>query len=710
MDQDLPDNDVIPDTAEQERQDAGENIDTVIFNKKFDRRLGFPVKFGNKSIKSQGNAWIVYIGIKNLIAPIPTSSRDRLQKLSLACQWLICCAASFIAMVPGLYAQTAVRTDDHSNQHIFSYGEISSFEDIKGLFTIAEVSASGFTGFQPELEFIPKNYHSGSTYWYRIKINKTQESKKSWVLEFYDPTIDHIAFYAPDGKGGFITSQYGASQPFEKRLFHHKNVTVRLDEQLAGEQVYYFSVRSQQPSNIMVVLKPMNWFIQYGLKEYFFSGIFYGMILIFCLYNLVMFFALRQKQYLYYIIYNLSIGVFEMSSNGFAYQYLWPDAPGWNEIAFGVALYSASVFSLLFTREFLSLRKRAPLLDKVLLWLIGLRSLFFLLCLLVNKQWFIYKFIDALPLLAAFYAGCHILRKKYYPARFFVAGYSFLLIGFIIRALKTLASVNLPFGPLNFYSLSFCFLMEMFFVSFAIGDKVRWLKRKKEIAQKRMIAEMQLNQELKDKLNKELEKQVAERTREVVEKSGVIERQNEELLAANELLTQQSEEIARMNELLDRDNKVLQVNIKKVTQARVMSAEMSFEEFARIYPDDAVCAQFLSDLKWEHGYACRRCNNPHFFQGHLPHSRRCSKCAYEESATTNTIFQHAHIPLNKAFYMAYMVYSTKGKISSYKLAEMLSIRQSTCWSYAGKVKKLMDSRKKELRDAGEKGWSKLVIE
>jgi two-component system, sensor histidine kinase LadS len=620
--------------------------------------------------------------------------------------WILLAALT----APALHAQTAVVTDDHFNQHIFSYGEIASFEDPKGSLTISDVSDGAFTRFTPEREFIPKNYHSASTYWFRIKIRKDPNSQKNWVLEFYDPTIDHIAFYAPDGKSGFTESQYGASQPFGQRLFHHKNVTVPLDGQLTGDQAYYFSVRSQQPSNIMVVLKPISWFIQYGLKEYFYSGIFYGMILIFCLYNLVMFLALRQKQYLYYITYNLSIGVFEMSSNGFAYQYLWPDAPGWNEIAFGVALYSASIFSLLFTREFLSLRIKAPLLNKVILWIIGLRSLFFLLCLTVNRHWFVYKFVDAIPLILAFYSGWHILRRKYYPARFFVAGYSFLLTGFIIRALKTISSVNLPFGPLNFYSLSFCFVMEMVFVSFAIGDKVKWLKKKKELVQRRMIAEMQINQQLKDNLNRELEKQVAERTREVVEKSGVIAQQNEELVEANELLKQQSEEIARMNELLDRDNKVLQVDIKKVNQARVMSAEMPFGEFARIYPDDMVCCQFLAELKWEKGYACRKCDNTHFFNGHLPHSRRCSKCSYEESATTNTIFQNAHIPLNKAFYMAYMVYSTKGKISSYKLSEILSIRQSTCWSYAGKVKKLMGARKKELRDAGEKGWSKLVIE
>ena len=60
--------------------------------------------------------------------------------------------------------------------------------------------------------------------------------------------------------------------------------------------------------------------------------------------------------------------------------------------------------------------------------------------------------------------------------------------------------------------------------------------------------------------------------------------------------------------------------------------------------------------------------------------------------------------------MAYKVYATNGKISSYKLSEELIIRQSTCWSYASKVKKILTERKKELKNAGEMGWSKLVLE
>lgn len=115
-------------------------------------------------------------------------------------------------------------------------------------------------------------------------------------------------------------------------------------------------------------------------------------------------------------------------------------------------------------------------------------------------------------------------------------------------------------------------------------------------------------------------------------------------------------------------------------------------------------------MKWEKGYNCRKCNHTHYGSGHLPYSRRCSKCGYEESVIAYTILQNTRIPINKAFYMIFLMYSTKGKISSYKLSEILSIRQSTCWAYSTRIKKAMEKRKKELRGNDKRGWSKLVLE
>src|SRR3569833_3433515 len=100
----------------------------------------------------------------------------------------------------------------------------------------------------------------------------------------------------------------------------------------------------------------------------------------------MMFIAMRQRQYLYYVAYNLSIGLYEMCADGIAYQYVWPGSPMWNHNAYGVALFSASIFSIHFTQNLLNLKTNAPRLNKIVLKLIRLRSLFFVLCLTKNPN------------------------------------------------------------------------------------------------------------------------------------------------------------------------------------------------------------------------------------------------------------------------------------------------------------------------------------
>lgn len=634
------------------------------------------------------------------------------------CRKPILLIALFVIGVFGhAFPQRTVEIADSQDQHMFIGDEIQYLEDTTGGYTLAEILSPALNGrFVNSRTNTPQNYNLKSTYWYRIRIRHNPESGKNWVLEFFDQTIDDITAYSPDGHGGYVMRRMGDQLPFRNREYAHKNFELNIPNTTAYDGAYYFRVKSHQTADAIIVLRSVNRFIQYALDEYFIFGIFYGMVLVFSFYNLMMYLAVRQVQYLYYVLYNLSVGLFEMCIDGIAYQYLWPDAPHWNQYAYGIALYGISIFALQFTRTLLYTHKKAPVLDRIILGIMVLRTLFFAVCLFIDTDWFSYKFVELVPLAVAFYTGIYIYRKGYHPARFFVLGYTFLSIGFIHKLLLMLHVDGLNFGVVTYYSLSICFVLEMIFLSFAIGDKVRVLKTKKDKAQKQIIHQMRLNEKLKDSLNSRLEAQVEERTREVLEKSAIIEAQNQELTEVNALLQKQKEEILQMNRLLEKDNEVLHTNVVKVTQARVMSAEVDFEEFSRIYPDNDSCFRFLAAMKWgsdaagDH-YECRKCGHNHYFHGHSPHSRRCAKCDYDESVIAHTIFQNTRIPINKAFYMVFLMYTTKGKISSHKLSEILSIRQGTCWAYASRIKKVMQDRRKEIAASrsGE-GWSLLVLD
>ena len=109
-----------------------------------------------------------------------------------------------------------------------------------------------------------------------------------------------------------------------------------------------------------------------------------------------MYFAIREVKYLIYIFYLLSVGVCSMSSDGIAYQYLWPQYPAWNQIATGVSIYCIVVSALLFTRHFLATRLNAPVLDKIIVYFLIVRSVFFLLALFFEHL-FTYRFIEIIP-------------------------------------------------------------------------------------------------------------------------------------------------------------------------------------------------------------------------------------------------------------------------------------------------------------------------
>lgn len=614
-------------------------------------------------------------------------------------------------MYSNLSAQEVVSISDKVDQHIFSYGQIDILHDSTKRLTFEQVSDSKNSNlFIPNKKNTPQTLQLNSPYWFRIKIKNNSKADKHFLLEFFDQTLDHITAYIPQQDGSYKIKEFGDKLNFENRQLRHKNFEIYLNNENDEVQTYYFKIESSQIGDGIIVLRTVDWFIAYALNEYFYFGIFYGMILVFSFYNLIMFIAMRQKQYLYYVLYNLSVGLFEMSTDGVAYQYLWPNSPMWNQIAYAFALYAVSIFSLLFTRELLLVKSKAPKLNKIIIYLIGLRTIWFLFCLIFDQNLFNYKFLDAIPLLLAFVTGIYIYKRGYQPARFFVLGYSFLFLGFTLKFFIMLGFSWLNFSVFSYYALSISFILEMVFLSFAIGDKLRILKKNKDKVQRQMIQQMAMNAKLKDKMNQELEDQVEQRTRETFHKSLIIEAKNSELLEANDRLRQQAEEISRINTLLEQNNQELQTNVEKVTRDRVMSADVDFEEFSKIYPDKESCNQFLSDLKWQNGYTCKKCKNNHFYPGHIALSRRCSKCSYEESVTTDTVFHNTRIPIVKAFYMVFLIYSSKGKISSHKLSEILGIRQSTCWTYGSKIKLVMEERKSQLKKANKDGWSQLVLD
>lgn len=525
-------------------------------------------------------------------------------------------------------------------------------------------------------QFKPKDYCVSCTYWVKVPLSISETSKKQWVIEFYDQTIDEITAYFPTKSGAYTSDQVGDYFPFNKKSVLHKNFEWLIDPEIKGQQEVYFKVRSHAYADVRIAIRTVNRFIHYALNEYFLYGLFYGMIFIITVYNLLIFFAIKEQKYLFYTFYILSVGIYAMCVDGIAYQYLWPNWPEWNQIAYGTALFSLIFWSVLFSRRFLNTAVRAPKLDKLLLGTLMLRTLVFLYAISFDYELFEYRNIEIIPLTLIFYSSIHVWLRGYKPARFFVLAYGILFLGFLIKALLYLSFI--PFIILSYYSLHVCFLLEMLFLTFALSDRVRILKSNRDRALKRIIVQHQENAQLKDKVNKELEGKIKERTHQLEEKNLL-------LAETNQKLFEQTREINKINSMLDLDNWKLKNNIKEVLRDRLINKNLTLEEFKKIFPDQLTCYRFLEQLKWSNGYHCTKCSNTKYSEGYTKFSRRCSKCGYDESVTSNTIFHRVKFPLEKAFYILYVINNQSSDFTLDELSEILELRRNTVWNFKKKI-------------------------
>ncbi|WP_026954396.1 7TM diverse intracellular signaling domain-containing protein [Algoriphagus vanfongensis] len=598
------------------------------------------------------------------------------RKLSIIVLFLLFAPIAIVS-AQRISGSSTFRIEDDLEERIFAIDQLEFFEDTSNLLEFEDIIRPSFQGnFKIRPDFDKSNFDIEHTYWVKLSIDNDPLSTRKWLIEFYDQSIDILTAYSPDRDGHYHETFFGDALPFEVRSIKHKNFEIVIANETEGISNYYFKIRSSQKADIRIAVRSINRFVHYALSEYFAYGIFYGMILIIGLYNLLIYSAIREIKYLYYTFYLASVGIYAMCVDGIAFQYLWPDQPGLNQVANGVFSYSIVLWAILFSIKFLNTKNRSYTIHVILLGMLVLKTILFLGGLTKDPKLLEIKFYDIIPFFFIFAASIHIWSKGYKVARFFVIAYGVLFLGVTIKTLVN--SAIIPHQTLLYYSLHIAFLLEMLLLTFALADRVRILKDNRDRAFQRTIRQMETNAELKEKVNRELENKVSERTRELSEKNQLLEDFAKQV-------SERDEEIKRINSLLDKDNYKLKSSIRESFQARLNNKLLTFEEFRKIFPDQSACLRYLEEVKWSGGFECRQCGNTKSSKGPKTFTRRCSKCGHIDSVTAGTIFHGVKFPLEKAFYIAYNLITSHEKQTLNQLAELLDLRKNTVWTFRKKL-------------------------
>ncbi|MBF9239089.1 hypothetical protein I2I05_16925 [Hymenobacter sp. BT683] len=602
----------------------------------------------------------------------------------------------------------------------------SVLEDPTGRLTIADVQSPAWaqrfhilrgSGQPPNIQ------HPGSNYWLRITVRHPATQTATWYLELYDSHIGRAVFFRPALSPGppgaplaYDSVATGASLPFATRPHPYKNFLFDLPPRLGQTATYYLRLRSETRTSFRAMLHSGDGLIPELSLQYWLLGGFYGILCIMLMYNLILFFFLKERTYLYYVFYVLSGTLLFLSEDGLGFQYLWSDWPRFNNFIGAVAPVLLLLTFATYASGFLDMASRLPALHRLGRWVVGVSMALLVLDAAVIHSGFSF-WLYLLPYGLLYYAGFQAYRRGLKPARYLLLGQGLVASSLLFLIMRKLG-IDFYNNAYTVYSLYVAFVAEVVVLSYALGEKIkgimdttlltqhRLLKqlRKKHQAQDRLVEQMRENQELKDQLNTELEALVNQRTIELRRQNDTVEAQNRELLEANGLLALQSAAIEKLNGDLSRD-----LHAEKA--ARIEAREVDFGEFSQIYPDKDACLRYLADLKWtQTGYRCRKCGHEKSCEAREPHARRCTRCRYVESATAGTLLQKCKFSIVKALYAVFLLHAHKGNYSPAELARVLELRQATSWAFAQKVLAALQRRRLAAEFEEGEAWTYVLLD
>jgi transposase-like protein len=111
------------------------------------------------------------------------------------------------------------------------------------------------------------------------------------------------------------------------------------------------------------------------------------------------------------------------------------------------------------------------------------------------------------------------------------------------------------------------------------------------------------------------------------------------------------------------------------------------------FHDEAKAFAHLESVLWPEGPVCPHCGSVSGKHYDLRKTRlglrKCSDCRKQFTVKVGTVFESAHIPLNKMLQAVYLMSSSKKGISSHQLHRVLEITYKSAWFLAHRIREAM---------------------
>ncbi len=384
--------------------------------------------------------------------------------------------------------------------HLVDSTNAISFEEIqRRTFSIVPTAEAPNFGFD-------RNVH-----WFKLVVNNPT-NKNEFLLEVAYSVIDSIDFFF-ENDGKWVKKTAGDMLPISYRDIEHRHPTFEFFLQPQQETTLYLRVKTISSVQVPLFLWHRDDFFTSAFHMQMINGLFFGAVLIMMLYQFFLYLSTRDRLALYYAIALITMANIVSLFQGYGFLYLYPEKPflnDWFAMFSGPALVTATT---ILTRAFLNLRKISRNLDNLLLSIMIMNLFAALLMVIFFRQlsYGVHHVFIIIHCIVELISAAYCLHKKYRPARYYLLAWFAILMATVLFTLSNLGIVPGYFST-NYSGLMIGFILQMLFISFALGDRINLLEREYKRA--------------KELENERLEKEVQIRTEEIQQKSERLEEVN----------------------------------------------------------------------------------------------------------------------------------------------------------------------------------------
>lgn len=373
--------------------------------------------------------------------------------------------------------------------------------------------------FRPLTDWSKEGFQTEQFYWGRFQLQNNLPSNATtteWVLRFSISLTD-LEVYAIDNLGNIQTAKSGFFTAIPDRTFApiiKGNLIKLIFLPNRNYTIYYKTVsnRTKLAPEFDLKLLPVDKYLIALNKEKERDYIYFGLVLMMLIYNLILYFFAKDKAFIAYSAYLIGILFFTAYNSGSLANWItdsfFPNEPQLIHF-FKLSFYIAIIGYLAFVRTFLDLSKLLPTWDTIFKWFSILTIPALLLDgYLMASTNFSYNASDGVSLsFSALFVICifaiifPLLQTKDRKAYFIIVGNTAVGIGILIVIWSRAQSFD-------FSTISLKIGTTIEIIAFSLGLAYRRLLSEKE----RQKAHFQL---VKSKLIQEQEHKEAERLKEL---------------------------------------------------------------------------------------------------------------------------------------------------------------------------------------------------